>query len=89
MPWCRPPARPSPPATLPQVYAFSAENWQRDPLEVSFLLSLMERVLRAELPALVRQGVRLRFIGELGMLPPSLRAEARRAELETGDNCDV
>ena len=72
-----------------QVFAFSAENWHREEAEVSFLLALIERVLQRELPALVGQGVRMRFIGEVGLLPRSLQAACRAAELATGDNCDV
>lgn len=71
------------------VYAFSAENWQRHPSEISFLLSLMEQVLRQELPSLQKEGVRLRFIGELTMLPRSLQTEIHRAERETGDNFEL
>ena len=61
-----------------QVYAFSSENWGRPAAEVSFLLALFERVLGQELPALARQGVRMRFIGELALLPQSLRGAIAR-----------
>ena len=68
---------PSPPVHL-QVYAFSAENWARPAAEVDALLALMERTLAAEVAELAAQGVRLRFIGELGMLPQSLQRQMRR-----------
>jgi undecaprenyl diphosphate synthase len=60
------------------VYAFSAENWSRPALEVDALLALMERTLAAEVAELAACGVRLRFIGELGMLPRSLQRQMRR-----------
>lgn len=60
------------------IYAFSAENWRRPDAEVALLLGLMEQVLQAELRALVRQGVRLRFIGELSLLPRSLQEQIAR-----------
>jgi undecaprenyl diphosphate synthase len=68
------------------VYAFSLENWQRAREEVEFLLGLVDRVLRAELPALRDAGVRVRFIGELELLPEALRATIAEAEAETAAN---
>ncbi|KAI3429671.1 hypothetical protein D9Q98_005756 [Chlorella vulgaris] len=68
------------------VYGFSMENWRRPALEVDALLALIERALAAEVASLAARGVRLRFIGELGMLPPSLQRQIRSAELATGDN---
>ncbi len=48
------------------VYAFSTENWTRDPAEVQFLMSMHEWLLRDEKRRRFRDiGVRLRFIGEL------------------------
>jgi undecaprenyl diphosphate synthase len=41
------------------VFAFSQENWKRDRGEVDQLMALLERTLRDELPALVREGVRV------------------------------
>ena len=55
------------------VFAFSAENFGRPAAEVSALLALIESTLRAEADALQARGVRLRFIGDLERLPPSLR----------------
>jgi undecaprenyl diphosphate synthase len=66
------------PAALLQVYAFSSENWRRPPAEVDGLLSLICRVLQAELAELAATGVRLRFIGELAMLPQPLQRQIRR-----------
>ena len=60
------------------VYAFSIENWGRPPQEVDALLGLIESVLEAEAEELISRGVRLRFIGELDMLPARLRALTQR-----------
>ena len=59
-------------------YAFSIENWGRPPQEVDALLGLIESVLEAEAEELISRGVRLRFIGELDMLPARLRALTQR-----------
>src|SRR5512146_2224586 len=48
------------------VYAFSTENWRREPAEVQFLMSLQEWLLREEKrQRFKRIGVRLRFRGDL------------------------
>ena len=78
----QPPPPPPPhthtPPSLLQVYAFSSENWRRPAAEVDGLLSLICRVLQAELAELAATGVRLRFIGELAMLPQPLQRQIRR-----------
>ena len=47
------------------LYAFSTENWQRDPGEVNGLMRLLEETVRRETASLVEDGVRLRIIGRL------------------------
>jgi undecaprenyl diphosphate synthase len=46
------------------VFAFSSENWNRPPEEVSGLMELMVGALAREVPKLSRDGVRLHFVGE-------------------------
>ena len=65
------------------VFAFSTENWLREGEEVDFLLDLLDRTLREELPELRRNGVRVRVIGDRGRLPPPLRYTVARAEEAT------
>lgn len=60
------------------VFAFSAENWGRPAEEVTTLLSLIERVLRAEADSLFESGVRVRFTGDLERLPEALRELIRQ-----------
>ena len=55
------------------AYAFSTENWSRPGEEVSFLMTLFERVLARELHALEQEQVRIRFLGDLEPLPPGLQ----------------
>jgi undecaprenyl diphosphate synthase len=68
------------------AYAFSTENWGRPLEEVDFLMALFERVLKGERAELVREGVRIRFVGALEYLPESLRAEIDRAMRATQHN---
>src|SRR3989344_3455449 len=57
------------------VFAFSTENWNRETVEVTYLMKLFERMALKEgsLPRLAKEGVRIRFIGKFEMLPDSTR----------------
>lgn len=52
------------------LYAFSLENWQRPKTEVSGLMTFFKRVLTEEYKELDKNGVQLRAIGKLDLLPP-------------------
>ena len=71
------------------VYAFSTENWGRPLDEVDFLMVLFERMLRAELAELIREDVRIRFVGDLDRLRASLQDEISGAMQATANNQGV
>ena len=68
------------------AYAFSTENWGRPLEEVDFLMTLFERVLRQELREMMEEDVRIRFVGNLSALPPSLQAEIEGSMAQTQNN---
>ena len=68
------------------AYAFSTENWGRPQAEVQFLMTLFERVLRRELEEMKSENVKIRFVGNLADLPPSLHQEINRSMADTKDN---
>jgi len=68
------------------VYAFSTENWTRPPEEVELLMEIFTETIERELPDLVRQGVRTRFIGRRDRAPDALRERMAALESETGGN---
>lgn len=68
------------------AYAFSTENWGRPQVEVQFLMTLFERVLRRELQEMKQENVKIRFVGNLEDLPDSLRQEIARSMEDTKDN---
>lgn len=51
------------------VYAFSSENWQRPRVEVNSLMRLLDEYLNLELPFLLKNKIRLNFIGNIERLP--------------------
>jgi len=61
------------------LYAFSAENWQRPPDEVSALMKLLEFFLRRETKVLVKNRIRLHTIGHTEELPAGPRRELQHA----------
>jgi undecaprenyl diphosphate synthase len=71
------------------AYAFSTENWSRPGEEVSFLMTLFERVLERELQALEQEQVRIRFLGDLEQLPDGLQQLITDATNRTADNTGI
>jgi undecaprenyl diphosphate synthase len=56
------------------LFAFSQENWQRPPTEVSALMSLLVEYVDREKAELIRNGVRVRVLGDLDRLSEAARA---------------
>ena len=59
------------------VFAFSSENWQRPPDEVSLLMELFLRALRDEETRLLENDIRLSVIGDRAGLPARLQTAHR------------
>lgn len=68
------------------LFAFSSENWQRPPEEVSGLMSLFLEALEREVPELHANRVRIRFIGDRTTLSVRLQARIAAAEAHTSGN---
>jgi undecaprenyl diphosphate synthase len=68
------------------VYAFSTENWSRPEGEVDSLMEIFGETIERELPDLVRQGVRTRFVGRRDRASEQLRERMARLEEETAGN---
>jgi len=68
------------------IFAFSSENWQRPPEEVTRLMELFVESIDKEVDELHRNGIRVRFIGELSRLREGLEAKIRAAEARTAGN---
>jgi undecaprenyl diphosphate synthase len=65
------------------VFGFSTENWTRPKEEVSALLELMRLYVGRDLDRLVRDGVKVRVIGERAGLAPDILDIINRAESRT------
>jgi undecaprenyl diphosphate synthase len=69
------------------LYAFSEENWKKRPAsEVSFLMSLLSRYLKAEVPTLNENNIRLEYIGREHELPSAVQERMSWAREATASN---
>ena len=68
------------------VFAFSSENWNRPPEEVSGLMELLAAALSREVPQLQSEGVRIHFVGDRSALSEKVRAGLEQAEALTAGN---
>lgn len=65
------------------LYAFSTENWQRSPEEVSYLMDLLRQYLKNDLQEIRDNKIQIRFIGEREMLDEDIRQAMASLEAET------
>src|SRR5437762_5198582 len=65
------------------LFAFSEENWQRPPTEISALMSLLEEYIAKEAAELREQGVTVHVLGERARLAPGARSAVDRVERDT------
>lgn len=68
------------------AFGFSTENWNRSPEEVGYLMKLLEDCLVDNLNKYMKDGVRVRVIGDKKRLPKSLQGAAEKVEAETREN---
>ena len=68
------------------VYAFSSENWRRSEEEIADLTGLMRYYLERELDRLMKEGVKLRLIGDYSSFGPELVAKLEQAVKRTAAN---
>jgi undecaprenyl diphosphate synthase len=71
------------------LYAFSAQNWGRPAEEVAGLMELLRDYLVEERPEIMDNGIRLRAIGEIGRLPPMVRAPLDALVADSAGNRDM
>src|SRR3954452_6930677 len=69
------------------LYAFSEENWKKRPTsEVGFLMGLLSRYLKAEVPTLNGNNIRLEYIGRQQELPRDVQDRMEWAREATARN---
>ncbi|MDY0201056.1 MAG: isoprenyl transferase [Bacteroidales bacterium] len=65
------------------LYAFSAENWNRPKMEVEALMSLLVSTIDKELNNLIENNIQFGVIGNLSLLPASVKRKIDSATEKT------
>lgn len=68
------------------LFAFSTENWKRPKNEITYLLKLFERVLSKEKAYLIKNNIKINFIGRLNELPNPLNDKINELRESTKKN---
>ena len=68
------------------LYTFSTENWKRPKKEVNFLFKLLENFLIEKIDDLIKQKIKLKFIGDLKRITPTLKKLIKISEKKTSQN---
>ncbi len=65
------------------LYAFSTENWSRPKIEVEFLMKLLEKYFKSELPIYLENNVKFKAIGDLSKFSIKLQKIIQDTEDKT------
>ncbi|HHD78610.1 MAG TPA: di-trans,poly-cis-decaprenylcistransferase [Epsilonproteobacteria bacterium] len=67
-------------------YAFSTENWKRPKLEVEFLMKMLNKYLKNELPMYQKHNIQFQAIGDLNAFSNTLQKRIKETETLTKNN---
>ncbi|MEA2050595.1 MAG: di-trans,poly-cis-decaprenylcistransferase [Campylobacterota bacterium] len=65
------------------LYAFSTENWTRPKLEVEFLMQLLQRYFKSELPLYLKNNIKFKAIGDISKFSKKLQNTIKETEEKT------
>ena len=68
------------------LYAFSTENWKRDPQEVGALMDLLLEFFTSEIDVLDEKNARILILGDVDAMPEKQRQALHNAMNRTGNN---
>ena len=68
------------------LFTFSSENWKRPKKEVNFLFKLLENYFKKNLIKVIRNGIKVKIIGNKSRLASNLRKIINLAENKTRKN---
>ena len=71
------------------LYAFSSENWKRDPLEIKDLMNLLRLFLKKELKNLIKSGIKLKILGDLSLFEKDIKKQIEQAIEYTKGNTKI
>lgn len=68
------------------LYTFSTENWNRPKVEVNALMQLLVDTIEKETPSLMKNGVKLKTLGDVDQLPGNCKNQLEKTVEATKDN---
>jgi len=68
------------------LWAFSTENWNRDPMEVKLVMGLFREMLEKNIDQLHQKGIRITTIGNLSRFDQDIREKMERGVEKTTQN---
>ena len=68
------------------LYTFSSENWMRPKLEIKTLMNLIKTTIDNQLDDLIKNGIKIKIIGEISSLPTSVSNKLNESMTLTKDN---
>ena len=68
------------------LFTFSSENWKRPKKEVNFLFKLLENYFKKNLLKVIKNGIKVKIIGNKSKLASNLRKIIKLAENKTRNN---
>lgn len=71
------------------VYAFSTENWKRSEEEVGALMLLLQAYLDSYAKRADTEGIKVKVLGDISVLPKGMQNTIGRLEERTKDNTDI
>ena len=71
------------------LYTFSTENWKRPKKEISFLFTLLDNFLTKKIENLIKNGIKLKIIGDKKKLSKKLQKLLIDSERKTSHNTSL
>ena len=68
------------------LYTFSTENWKRPDSEINFLFDLIRKSLKKKINKIIKQGIRVKIIGDKKGLPHDIKKIVKIIEKRTIKN---
>ena len=75
--------------TFLTLYAFSSENWKRDPSEIKDLMNLLRFFLNNEIRTLSNSGVKLSILGDLSQFDEDIKNNIKKASSYNKENFKI
>ena len=71
------------------LFSFSTENWKRPGGEIKFLLNLIREYFNKHLDEIIKQGVKIRIIGQINKFPKDVKVILNKVQNKTKKNIKI